>query len=169
MPAVFQLDPQNPRLADVRRRLHDTIDEELRVGARVVSIMEPKRSDELNARMWCLLTDLAQQVGWKRARWRGDRMVEAGAYVLHDDVPGAVRITKEQWKDICTAALASPRMFAGIDGGLVAIGLSTSGMSGRRMRELIALIEAFGADRGVVFREPPAPEPDVPTRFTRQE
>ncbi len=159
MPAVFTLDLENPRFADVKRRFLDTLAEELRAGKRVVSITEPKRTDEANARMWCLLTDLANQVGWRRARWRGDRMVEAGAYVLLADEPGALRITKEQWKDITTAAMSSPRMFAGIDGGLVAVGLSTSRMSGRQIRELCHLIEAFGAEKGVEFTEPP-PRPD---------
>lgn len=159
MPAVFTLDMENPRFADVKRRFLDTLGEELRAGRRVVTITEPKRTDEANARMWCLLTDLANQVGWRRARWRGDRMVEPGAYVLLADEPGALRITKEQWKDITTAATKSPRMFAGIDGGLVAVGLSTSRMSGRQIHELCDLIEAFGSDKGVVFSEPP-PIPD---------
>lgn len=156
MPAVFTLDLENPRFQDVKRRFLDTLTEELRSGKRVVSIQEPTRSEELSSVMWCLLTDIAGQVGWKRARWRGDRMIEAGAYVLLVDEPGAMRISKEIWKDILTAALKSPRMFAGIDGGLVATGLSTSRMSGRQMRELIALIEAFGSEKGVQFRDPPA-------------
>src|SRR5690606_35899214 len=94
MPAVFTLDLENPRFAEVKRRFLDTLGEELKAGKRVVTITEPKRSDEANARMWCLLTDLANQVGWRRARWRGDRMLEAGAYVLLADEPGALRLTK---------------------------------------------------------------------------
>lgn len=155
MPAVFRLDPKDARYPDVRRRFLDGLAAELQAGARVVTITEPKRSDEANARMWCLLTDLANQVGWRRARWRGDRMVEAGAYVLLADEPKALRITKEQWKDIMTAAMSRPQLFAGIDGGLVAVGLSTSRMSGRQIKELCALIEAFGAEKGVEFSEPP--------------
>jgi len=161
MPAVFRLDPKDARYPDVRRRFLDTLGLELQDGPRDVVIAEPNRTAERNAEMWALLTDLANQVGWKRARWRGDRMVEAGAYVLLADHPDAKRLTKEQWKDICTAALAQPQMFAGIDGGLVAIGLSTSRMSNRRIRELCHLIRAFGADRGVEFREPaPLPDPE---------
>lgn len=159
MPAVFRLDRQNPRFQDVRRRLDAAVEEETLAGPRIITITEPKRSDDLNAVMWCLLTDISRQVGWKRARWRGDRMIEAGGYVLLADHPGALRLSKEEWKDVMTAALARPRMFAGIDGGLVAIGLSTSGMSGRRMRELLALIEAFGTEKGVRFSDPP-PIPD---------
>jgi len=159
MPAVFTLDLENPRFAEVKRRFLDTLGEELKAGKRVVTITEPKRSDEANARMWCLLTDLANQVGWRRARWRGDRMLEAGAYVLLADEPGALRLSKEDWKDVMTAALARPRTFAGIDGGLVAVGLSTSRMSGRQIRDLCHLIEAFGASKGVEFSEPP-PIPD---------
>lgn len=161
MPAVFTLDLENPRFQDVKRRFLDTLGAELASGKRVVTITEPKRTDEANARMWCLLADLANQVGWKRARWRGDRMTEAGGYVLLADEPSAMRITKEQWKDITTAALTSPRMFAGIDGGLVAVGLSTSRMSGRQIRELCHLIEAFGADKGVVFSEPRNTTPET--------
>ncbi len=160
MPAVFTLDLENPGFQDVKRRFLDTLGEELKAGRRVVTITEPKRTDEANARMWCLLTDLANQVGWKRARWRGDRLIEAGGYVLLTKEPGAMRITKEQWKDITTAALTSPRMFAGIDGGLVAVGLSTSRMSGRQIHELCHLIEAFGSEKEVRFTEPRKPTPE---------
>ena len=162
MPAVFKFDRENPQVRDVYARFKDTLGVELQDGPRIVTITEPKRSDEANARMWCLLTDLANQVGWKRARWRGDRMIEAGAYALHADEPGLTRITKEEWKDILTAAMARPKMFASIDGGgLVAVGLSTSRMSGRQIRDLCHLIEAFGASKGVEFREPPpAPDPE---------
>lgn len=155
MPAVFKFDRENPGVKDVYARFKETLGVELQAGPRVVTISEPTRTLEANARMWCLLTDLANQVGWRRARWRGDRMVEAGAYVLLADEPTALRITKEQWKDIMTAAMSRPQLFAGIDGGLVAVGLSTSRMSGRQIKELCALIEAFGAEKGVEFTEPP--------------
>jgi len=159
MPAVFKLDPQDARYPDVRRRFLDTLGAELQSGPRTVSITEPKRSDEQNRLMWAVLHDLADQVGFKPARWRGNVCLEDGGYVLLAEHPNARRLTPEQFKDLLTAALVRPRMFAGIDGGVVAVGLSTSRMSKRQMTELIDSAFAWGAQLGVSFTEP-APLPD---------
>lgn len=160
MPAVFKLDPQDARYPEVRRRFLDTLGAELQAGPRTVAITEPKRSDEQNRLMWAVLHDLADQVGFKPARWRGDTCLEDGGYVLLADVPNARRITAEQFKDLLTAALVRPRMFAGIEGGVVAVGMSTSRMSKRQMTELIDFTFAWGADLGVQFSEPkPIPDP----------
>lgn len=159
MPAVFTLDLENPRFADVKRRFLDTLGEELRAGKRVVSITEPKRSEEQNRLLWAVLHDLAEQVGFKPARWRGNTCLEDGGYVLLADVPTAKRITAEQFKDLLTAALNRPRMFAGLEGGVVAVGLSTSRMSKRQMSELIDWTFAWGADLGVQFSEPQPTHP----------
>lgn len=154
MPAVFRLDKQDARYADVRRRFLDTLGAELQAGPRTVSITEPARTDEQNRLLWAVLHDLADQVGFKPARWRGNVCLEDGGYVLLADHPNARRISAEQFKDLLTAALRKPRMFAGIDGGVVAVGLSTSRMSKRQMSELIDSAFAWGVGMGVAFSEP---------------
>jgi hypothetical protein len=160
MTAVFVLDMQDRRYPDVRRRFLDTLGAELAAGKREVLITEPKRSNEQNALLWAVLHDLAEQVGFKPARWRGNTCLEDGGYVLLSDVPTAKRITAEQFKDLLTAALRRPRMFAGIDGGVVAVGMSTSRMTKREMSALIDSAFAWGADLGVQFSDPRPTHPE---------
>lgn len=98
---------------------------------------ESQRSKEQNALMWALLTDLAEQVQWP--------------------VDGRlVHMSPEEWKDVMTAGLTKhQRVAAGIDGGFVLLGRSTRRMTVKQMGELIELIYAFGAERGVRFHEAP--------------
>lgn len=154
MPATFRLDMRDQRYQDVRRRFLDTLGAELQAGPRDIVIAEPTRSLEQNALLWAVLHDLADQVGFRPARWRGSTCLEDGGYALLSDVPNARRIAPEQFKDLLTAALRKPRMFAGLDGGVVAVGMSTSRMSKREMSELIDWAFAWGAQIGVAFSEP---------------
>ena len=154
MPATFRLDPQDRRYAEVRRRFLDTLGAELQSGPRDIVIAEPKRTLEQNALLWAVLHDLAEQVGFRPARWRGNTCLQDGAYVLLADEPTARRLTPDQIKDLLTAALNRPRMFAGIDGGVVAVGLSTSRMTKRQLSELVDSAYAWGAGLGVTFHNP---------------
>lgn len=86
------------------------------------------RSLEQNARMWAMLHDIAAQVEWY-----------------------GHKLTAENWKDIFTAALKKSQVVPGIDGGFVVLGLRTSQMSIKAMSDLMALAEAFGAEKGVKF------------------
>lgn len=95
-----------------------------------VEIRQATRSLDQNARMWALLTELARQVEWH------------GQY-----------LTAENWKDICTAALKRQDVVPGIEGGFVVLGTSTRNMTVGEMSELIEFITAFGAQRGVVFKD----------------
>lgn len=156
MMATFVLDRRLPEYEAVKRRFLDALGSELREGARSVTIAEPKRSNEQNARMWVLLQDLAEQVGYKPARWRGDRLIEDGAYVLLSDYPRARRLTSAQFKDLFTAALFRPHTFAGLYGGVVAFGERTSQMTVRQLTQLMDLIDEFGNERGVIWSAPPA-------------
>jgi hypothetical protein len=161
MPATFRLDPKDRNYTEVRRRFIATLGAELQEGPRTVLIQEPKRTDEQNSLMWVLLHTVAEQVGWRKARWRGDTMLEEGRYVSLAEEPGAKRLTPEQFKDVLTAALRQPQMLGGIDGGVVAVGLSTSRMTKRQVSELIELIYAFGADHGVEWNEPRTTQPET--------
>lgn len=52
-----------------------------------------------------------------------------------------------------TASLSKQDVVPGIDGGFVVLGKATSSMSKREFAELVELIYAFGAERGVRFTE----------------
>ena len=95
----------------------------------VVSFKEPTRSLEQNSRLWAMLSEIAEQVEWY-----------------------GKRLTAEDWKTVFTASLRQTRVVPTIDGdGFVPLGMSTSKMSVAEMSALMELIEAFGAQRGVVF------------------
>jgi hypothetical protein len=79
--------------------------------------------------MWANLEDIAQQVVWY-----------------------GVKLTKEEWKDVLTAALKKQKVVPGIEGGFVVIGARTSKMTVAEMTELIELSTAFGTQQGVKFR-----------------
>ena len=71
--------------------------------------------------MWANLEDIAQQVVWY-----------------------GVKLTKDEWKDVLTAALKKHKVVPGIEGGFVVIGARTSKMTVPEMTELIELLEAEG-------------------------
>jgi hypothetical protein len=87
------------------------------------------RSLNQNRMMWANLEDIAQQVVWY-----------------------GVKLTKEEWKDVLTAALKKQKVVPGIEGGFVIIGARTSKMTVPEMTELIELSTAFGTQQSVKFR-----------------
>ena len=94
-----------------------------------VTISEPTRTLEQNSRLWASLTDVSQQVEWY-----------------------GKKLAPEDWKHVFTASLKKLEVVPNLDGtGFVALGLSTSKMSKREISELLELIYAFGAERGVIF------------------
>lgn len=81
--------------------------------------------------MWAILHDVSAQVEWYEQM-----------------------LSPADWKNVFTASLRKSRVVPGIDDGtLVPLGLYTSNMSKPEMSELIELIYAFGAGRGVKFKE----------------
>ena len=104
----------------------------LMAGHRLVLELKPeKRSTEQNRRMWAMLADVSRQVDWY-----------------------GQKLAPEDWKHIFSASLKKQRAVPGLDGGFVVLGLSTSKMSKAEMSDLQTLMEAFGAERGVVWSEP---------------
>ena len=90
---------------------------------------EPRtRSQEQNRRMFAMLTDVSRQVVWH-----------------------GQKLSKEEWKDVFTAALKRQKVVPGIDGGFVVLGSSTRRMTVAEMGELMTLMEAFGAQHDVRF------------------
>jgi cobyric acid synthase len=94
----------------------------------IVSIREATRTLEQNAHMWALLTELSRQIAWD-----------------------GEHLTESEWKDLLTACLRKQKVVRGIEGGLVFLGSRTSNMSKREMADLIELIYAFAAERGVIL------------------
>lgn len=101
-------------------------------GSRV-EFKGPKRSGDQNAKMWCLLSELASQV-----RWHG------------------VRLTADDWKLVFMDALKREnRLVPNIDGnGFVNLGRSSSDLDKAEFSDLIELIYKFGAEHDVEFSEP---------------
>jgi hypothetical protein len=85
-----------------------------------------------NARMWAMLTDVAQQVPWH-----------------------GIRLAPDDWKLMFLDALKREiRMVPNLDGnGFVNLGRSSSDLSKSEMGDLMELIAAFGAKHGVKFQE----------------
>jgi hypothetical protein len=96
----------------------------------VVEIKAPTRSLEQNALLWARLTTLSERV-----KWDGDTL------------------TPEEWKDLLSACLRKQKVVRGIEGGLVFLGLRTSSMTKGEMADLLTLMEAFAAERGVTFND----------------
>jgi len=97
-----------------------------------VEFKAPKRTLPQNDRMWAMLTDVARQVPWH-----------------------GVRLTPDDWKLIFLDGLKQElRLVPNINGnGFVNLGRSSSDLSKGEMGDLMALIEAFGAEHGVTFHD----------------
>lgn len=92
-----------------------------------VEFKAPKRSIPQNDKLWACLTEIAMQV-----EWYGQKLVA------------------EDWKDVFTAALRKSRVVPGLDpGSFVVLGLHTSSLSKEEFSDLLELIHAFAAERGV--------------------
>lgn len=98
------------------------------VGTRI-TFQRNKRSIDQNSLLWARLSDIADQVVWY-----GQKLAAA------------------DWKDMFTASLRKARVVPGIDpGSFVVLGLHTSDMDKEEMGNLLDLIEAFAAEKGVTW------------------
>lgn len=101
------------------------------IGTRV-EFKAARRSVDQNAKLWASLTDIAVQVEWY-----------------------GQKLSPTDWKDVFTASLRKARVVPGIDpGNFVLLGLHTSDMTKEELSNLLELIHAFGAEKGVIFHEP---------------
>ena len=96
----------------------------------VVSVSEPTRNLEQNAKLWAMLAEVSEQVEWY-----------------------GTKLSSEDWKYVFTAALKKERVVPGINGGFVVLGQSTSKMNKAEFSELLELIYAFAAEKGVVWSD----------------
>ena len=97
----------------------------------VVVIKPQTRSDDQNSKLWPMLGDVAKHVDWYGRK-----------------------LSANEWKDVFTAALRKSEVVPGLDGGFVVLGQKSSTLSKSQFSDLITLIYAFGAERGVVWSEP---------------
>ena len=98
---------------------------------KVVTIDDAKRTQDQNSLMWAMLSDISEQVEWY-----------------------GTKLTKDEWKDVFSAALKRHKVVPGLDGGFVVCGQSTSKMTKRQMSDLVELMNAFCAERGVKLKAP---------------
>ena len=116
---------------EITNQIWPNLKARLMAGTRMVlELREEKRSDPQNRKMWSMLAEVASQVEWHGQRLSG-----------------------EDWKHIFTASLKKQRAVPGLDGGFVVLGQKTSTMTKAEMSELIELMHAFGAERGVTFMD----------------
>lgn len=95
----------------------------------IVTISEPSRNLEQNAKMWAMLADLSAQTDW------------------HGN-----KLNPEEWKDLLSAGLVQSKVVPNMTGnGFVILGQRTSKLSKSQFAALIELITAFAVERGVIF------------------
>lgn len=96
-----------------------------------IEFKRARRTGDQNNLMWAKLTEIAQQVEWY-----------------------GVKLSAEDYKDMFSASLRKARVVPGIDPGtFVPLGMRTSDMTKQEMSDLLELINAFAAERGVVFKD----------------
>ena len=98
----------------------------------IVSIAEPRRNSEQNAKMWAMLADIENQTDWH-----------------------GIKLNAEEWKDLLSAGLVQSRVVPNLEGnGFVILGQRTSKLTKSQFAALIELLYAFGTERGVTWSEP---------------
>lgn len=93
-----------------------------------VEFKRAKRTLPQNARMYAMLTEIAEQLTWHGVKYSAD-----------------------DWKDYFMHALKKARWMPSEDGGMVPIGMHTSDLSKDEFGDLMELIAEFGARNGVQF------------------
>ncbi|TKT80027.1 recombination protein NinB [Aquamicrobium sp. LC103] len=95
----------------------------------IIEFKQSKRTLDQNARLWACLTEIARKVDWY-----------------------GQKLPADDWKDVFTAALRRTRVVPGIDAGtFVPLGMRTSDMTKQEFSDLLELINAFAAERGITF------------------
>lgn len=117
-------------LRPIMLEVWQTVNKGFQAGPVVIELKREKRTLDQNSKLWPMLSDVSEQVEWY------------GEY-----------LTKEDWKDVLTAAYKRQKAVPGIDGGFVVLGARTSKMNKAEFSELIELIYAFGADHDVKWSE----------------
>jgi len=107
----------------------------------IVEFRQSKRTLDQNARLWACLTEIARKVEWH-----------------------GMKLTADDWKDIFTAALRKHRFVPGLDENtVVPLGMRTSDMTKQEFSDLLELINAFAAERGIQFQNDHEPSGEIPS------
>jgi len=125
--------------ADMSKRMFNLVHDAARANALecirsapagyCVTVAEPTRNLEQNARLWASLGQIAKQVVWHGRKLDAD-----------------------SWKHIFSSSLKKQEVVPNLDGtGFVVMGVQTSKMSKADFSELIELINAFAAEHNVDF------------------
>ncbi len=97
----------------------------------IVTIKEPTRNLDQNARLWAMLTDVSKAI------------------------PDGRRHTPEDWKCLFMHACGWEVQFLdGLDGRPFPSGFKSSRMTVKQMADLITFIMAYGDEAGVVWSDP---------------
>lgn len=97
----------------------------------VVNIQEANRTNDQNAKMWAMLSDIA------RAK------------------PQGRTLTTDKWKALFMDAIGIPADWEpGLNGGVVNVGYRSSRLTKAQMSDLIEQMYAFGAEHDVEWTEP---------------
>ena len=129
----------NPQQAyPVVKRLWSEAKNLLMAGHRLQLTLKPaKRSNDANARLHAMLTDVSRQVVWAGQKW---------------DTEAWKRLTVASWM---RTRNQSAQIVPALDGhGFDVIYQRTSELSGSEVSDLMSFIEAWGVEQGVNFTEP---------------
>jgi hypothetical protein len=97
----------------------------------ILNIRPATRSNEQNAKMWAMLSDIS------RAK------------------PEGRDLTTDKWKSLFMDAIGIPADWEpGINGGVVNVGYRSSRLSKEQMSEMIEQMYAYGAEHNVEWTEP---------------
>lgn len=114
-----------------RDHIADLVRNQADVGD-VLKVSPPKRTNDQNALMWSLLAVISRQVDWY-----------------------GQKLSDYDWKDVFSASLKKAKVVPGLEtGSFVVCGQSTSNMNKSDFSEMIELIYAFGAEKGVKWPQP---------------
>jgi len=97
----------------------------------IVTIQEPTRTLDQNAKLWPMLQDLSKQVEWH-----------------------GVKLTTDEWKDFATATLKGQKSIPNMDGtGFIMVGGRTSTMGKKMFSDLIEILYMIGSRFDVEWTE----------------
>jgi hypothetical protein len=132
MNRVFQIDRNHPGWQDVQLRMNQHIVAETQAGRVLrVTVGEPKRNLDQNARLQAMCGDVARQVVW-----HGQKM------------------SQDDWRHIFVASYRKgQRAVPGIDGGFVVLGASSKELTKKECADVIDIIGAFGCEHAVEWSD----------------
>lgn len=121
------------RLIDATRRAQAKRYVDAAPAGYVMTLREPTRTGDQNARLWAMLTDVA------------------------DAKPDGRKYTPEVWKALFMHSLGfEQRFLIGLNGEPFPAGFRSSHLSVAQMRDLMDFIEAWCAENGVTLQGSPA-------------